>query len=323
MVPEDCGGLGLGLHAATIVARRLGYAGYLEPYVGIAVLAAACLAECGPSAARCELLSALAEGTQLPALAWQPADGALDPCAAAVTLEEASSERARLSGESRFIAFAQSDVLIVSAMAKDEPRLYRVDSARSGVAVRAERAADGTLLARLVLTDVEVGAGDLLARGTNAVNAVEAALDSGLIAYGAELLGVIERALDLTTDYLRTRHQFGQPIGAFQTLQHRAVDMWIQKELTRAALRSALKAARGDMSQRRALRAAASSVKARASHAALHVCGQAVQLHGAIGFTDEYDLGAYVNRALTLAATLGGAAAHRKRHAEAAPLDAR
>ena len=124
----------------------------------------------------------------------------------------------------------------------------------------------------------------------------------------------MESALDLTLEYLRTRVQFGKAIGSFQALQHRAVDLYIQKELSRAALNAAA-AALDDPActpERRA--AAASSVKARASQAALAIGNEALQMHGAMGFTDEYDLGLYVNRALVLSAWLGNAAAHRRRY---------
>jgi alkylation response protein AidB-like acyl-CoA dehydrogenase len=124
----------------------------------------------------------------------------------------------------------------------------------------------------------------------------------------------MDSALDLTLEYLRTRVQFGKPIGSFQALQHRAVDLYIQKELSRAALEAA-SAALADQSctpERRA--AAASSAKARAAQAALAICNEALQMHGAIGFTDEYDLGLYLNRALVLSAWLGNASAHRHRY---------
>jgi alkylation response protein AidB-like acyl-CoA dehydrogenase len=124
----------------------------------------------------------------------------------------------------------------------------------------------------------------------------------------------------MTLNYLRTRVQFGKPIGSFQALQHRAVDMYIQKELTRATLGAALAAILnpGCTPEQRAL--AASSVKARASQAALAICKEALQMHGAIGYTDEYDLGLYFNRALVLSAWLGNTGAHRRRYAGLAPL---
>ena len=133
-------------------------------------------------------------------------------------------------------------------------------------------------------------------------------------------MGLVAGEVERTLDYLRTRVQFGKPIGSFQALQHRAVDMYVQKELSRATLGAALAAANepGCTPERRA--AAASSAKARASQAALAICKEALQMHGAIGYTDEYDLGLYFNRALVLSAWLGNAGAHRSRYAAVAPL---
>jgi alkylation response protein AidB-like acyl-CoA dehydrogenase len=121
--------------------------------------------------------------------------------------------------------------------------------------------------------------------------------------------------LELTLDYLRTRKQFGRAIGSFQALQHRTVDLWLQVQLARAATVTAVKAYDDPITTPSARSAAASSAKARAAHAALAMGKGAVHLHGAIGFTDEYDLGLYVNRAITIAPWLGNAAAHRRRYA--------
>jgi alkylation response protein AidB-like acyl-CoA dehydrogenase len=125
----------------------------------------------------------------------------------------------------------------------------------------------------------------------------------------------MDSALDLTLDYLRTRVQFGKAIGSFQALQHRAVDLYMQKELSRAALAAATATLEDGACtpQRRA--AAVSGVKARTSQAALAICNEGLQMHGAIGFTDEYDLGLYLNRALVLSAWLGNASMHRRRFA--------
>jgi alkylation response protein AidB-like acyl-CoA dehydrogenase len=125
----------------------------------------------------------------------------------------------------------------------------------------------------------------------------------------------MQSALAMTLDYLRVRQQFGVPIGSFQALQHRCVDLFIQQELARHATTAAVRAAdQGAIGRRLAL--AASSAKSRAAHAAMLITTQAIQLHGAIGFTDEYDLGLYVNRTVRLAASLGNAAWHRRRYGD-------
>jgi alkylation response protein AidB-like acyl-CoA dehydrogenase len=121
----------------------------------------------------------------------------------------------------------------------------------------------------------------------------------------------------MSLDYLRTRVQFGKPIGAFQALQHRAVDLHIHGELASAVLEEALAVLdRGPAAPARA--AAASRVKARCAEAATRITREAIQFHGAIGFTDEFDAGLYLKRALVLTAWLGGATWHRRRYARLA-----
>jgi alkylation response protein AidB-like acyl-CoA dehydrogenase len=119
----------------------------------------------------------------------------------------------------------------------------------------------------------------------------------------------------MTQDYLRTRIQFGKPIGTFQSLQHRAVDLLLQQELTASVVAQALALLDNPDSDASARSALASRVKSRASDAGLQVAREAVQLHGAIGVTDEYDLGLYLQRALVLAAWLGNGTQQRRRYA--------
>jgi alkylation response protein AidB-like acyl-CoA dehydrogenase len=127
----------------------------------------------------------------------------------------------------------------------------------------------------------------------------------------------MERALEMSLDYLRTRVQFGRPIGSFQALQHRAVDLHIHKELASAVLDEAVAALDRDPAAP-ARAAAASRVKARCADAAAKVTREAIQFHGAIGFTDEFDAGLYLKRALVLSAWLGAASWHRRRYARLA-----
>jgi len=133
-----------------------------------------------------------------------------------------------------------------------------------------------------------------------------------------EMSGMMRAMLDLTLDYLRTRVQFDKPIGSFQALQHRTVDLYVAEQLARDVAQAACTALdNGAAGNERAL--VASRAKARACESLNRLARECVQLHGAIGYTEEYALGAYVNRALVLSAWLGNAAAHRRRYARLAP----
>jgi alkylation response protein AidB-like acyl-CoA dehydrogenase len=147
--------------------------------------------------------------------------------------------------------------------------------------------------------------------------ALDVALDETRVALSAEMLGATSALFQRTLDYLRIRKQFGRALGSFQVLQHRVVDLYVEIELSRAAITRAartLDATAPDPHAAAAERAAAASAcKARLSATALHVAREAVQLHGAIGYTDEHDVGLFLNHALVRSAMLGNAPTHRRR----------
>jgi len=321
--PEELGGVALGMEGAAIIAEWLGYGCYTEPYVAAGVMAAQCLLDCPTGQTRDALVAALASGEALVTLAWQPAQGSLSPGDCAIVAEQ-SGETLILDGQARFVVGGMvADTILVCARRGDDLLLVAIDSGAGDIALTGEVATDGTQLAVLTLERLPVAADRVLATGGAAHAALDTGIVAGVLCTGAELLGLIERMMEITQDYLRTRKQFGKLIGSFQALQHRAVDMWIQKALTRAALRAAIGVFSDPASSADARSSAASSVKARASQAALLIAGQSVQLHGAIGTTDEYELGVYVNRALNLASQFGNAAAHRRRFGDLVQVEER
>jgi alkylation response protein AidB-like acyl-CoA dehydrogenase len=151
--------------------------------------------------------------------------------------------------------------------------------------------------------------------------ALDRAVDEATAMAAAELQGVMSRSLEMTLDYLRTRTQFGRVIGNFQALQHRAVDLYVQEQLASVALADVVRVL-DERPLDAATAAAVSRAKARCSDAAALITRQAIQMHGAIGFTEEADVGLYVKRALTLAAWLGNSAYHRRRYARLVPDEA-
>jgi alkylation response protein AidB-like acyl-CoA dehydrogenase len=310
LVAESRGGAGADERAAAVVARALGSAGRLEPFVAAGVIVPVWLAGLdGPAVT--DLLDSVMAGDVIAAPAWQAARGGPDteslPVAAAVT-----AGGVVLDGTAHWVPLHRPDTFVVAAHTGADTVLVRVEAGTPGATVHPQPMADGTCWARLELTDAQVSTAAVLGRGQPAATAVARGADTAVVIVAAELLGSIERMLGLTVQYLCTRRQFGVPIGTFQVLQHKCVDMWVQQRLTEAAVDEALRRRSGAGPLTRAL--TASSAKARASGAALQVGGQAVQLHGAIGFTDEYELAHFVNRALVLSAWLGNAATHTRRY---------
>jgi len=314
LVPERYGGLGLGLAEMAIVARGLARALVPEPLTATAVLAATALSGAENEALKREQLPRLAAGDVLPALAWQERAGELDP-AAIETRATPFEGGFKLNGVKRFVAgAAQADAFLVSARTTGGAVLLWLPRDAAGAQFDLEPLADGRSFGTLRLDDALVPRSGVAASGGAALEALGRAFDHGCAIAGAELAGVMERALEMSLDYLRTRVQFGRPIGSFQALQHRAVDLHIHKELASAVLEEAVAALdRGPAAPARA--AAASRVKARCADAAARITREAIQFHGAIGFTDEFDAGLYLKRALVLTAWLGAASWHRRRYA--------
>jgi alkylation response protein AidB-like acyl-CoA dehydrogenase len=227
------------------------------------------------------------------------------------------SERAdgafRLTGTKCFVCADGANGFLVSADGPEGPALYYVERDAPGLLLSAIETVDGRKISTLSL---EKTPADLVPPRQSSRSAVAALGDLALIALSAELLGVMAKARDITLDYLCIRKQFGKPIGSFQALQHKAVDIYIRTETTRSLLYQV--AANND--PYRIDPAQAVAVKAKASEDALFVTEACIQLHGAIGFTDEHDIGLYLKRAMLQSSLFGNAAAQRRRYVQIAGL---
>ncbi len=317
LVPEEFGGLGLGLPEAAIVAEGLARAVMPEPYAAACVLATEAIVHGDSPVLKQRLLPAIVSGEILPGLAWQEGFEQIDPLSADTTVTRSSGGLV-LNGIKRFIAGgAGADGFIVSARAPDGLALCWIDSTARGLTATHELLADGTFATTLTLSDVPVADTDCVASSACAKAVLSSAIDAATIMAGAALLGLSASALDATLEYLRVRRQFGKAIGSFQALQHRAVDCYVQQRLAAGVLQEALESCSGTLpaAERAVL---ASRVKARCAHAALLITREAIQMHGAMGFTDACDVGLYVRRTLVLSAWLGSALQHRRRFARTA-----
>jgi alkylation response protein AidB-like acyl-CoA dehydrogenase len=284
LLPEAQGGLGLAPSEVVDFAREIGARIAPEPVVA-AIAAQPLLAACRTPAAD--------------ALLERAAGGAAIICAAPA---ERSDTGSGLAAEG--LAFAPADVDVVLAFDVRERRLLALDPAEA----RTVATVDGGALAFLVDGPDAVPVAD----GRAAEAAFVTARDVQRLLYAAELCGLMARALDLTLDYMRLRRQFGQPIGAFQALQHRAATHFVDVTAARALV---AEAGRAFGTQKQA--GAAAAAKAAAGAAALRVLKDCIQLHGAIGFADEHDIGLYLRRAMVLAAAAGTPRACRTAFARA------
>ena len=324
LVGEDDGGLGLDLDAAAAVAKILGYNAMPEPFVAAGVLVPKLLASCPASPTRNALLASVVAGEKIATLAHLDTTGELAFGASGVRARK-SGNRYRLNGEFRFVPLPDADVVVapvVIDLAEEgeavnlcRAELVAVDRAAAGVDIDRETMADGGTAGWVRFNNADVPADAVLASG-DFWPQFEEALDYGVIANCAELLGIMERELELTLDYLKTRKQFGKSIGSFQVLQHRTVDLWMHRQIAEHAFAASLNVIMAPEVPAASRQQAASSAKARVARTALDLGNDCIQLHGAIGFTDEYDLALYVNRSLAIAPFGGNAADHLKRYGE-------
>ncbi|MCB2040658.1 MAG: acyl-CoA dehydrogenase [Burkholderiaceae bacterium] len=315
LVPEDCGGSGLGPAEAAVIAGELGRGLAPEPFVAAAVLAVHGLAPLRAHAGVATLLEQVAQGSCIAALAWQEQAGAYDPSTCRLQATEHDA-RWRLDGPAkRFIAgAAAADGFIVNARDREGvPVLLWISRDTPGTSLQITATVDGQGLGTLALDGLTLPAQALLARGPEVETALRRGIELARLLCAYELIGVLDTALATTIAYTGQRVQFGRPIATFQALQHRMVDMWMQGQLAHAAADNALQLLQSGAAEP-VLALAVSAAKARASSAALFVSKAAIHLHGAMGIADESDIGLCLKRALALSAWLGNAEWQRRRY---------
>lgn len=209
-----------------------------------------------------------------------------------------------LSGDRHFVDGASSATdLLVVVDAGREALAVSVPADAPGLSLSERAGVDGAAIGRVHFERCRVAADRVIARGPSIEALVENAVTNARIAIAAELAGIAGKAVEMTIAYTKDRIQFGKPIASFQAVQHRLVDMWSDAEFACASVVNAV--ARQSAGDEKAARLAVFAAKARCGDAATSICRRAVHLHGAMGFTDEHDIGLYLKRAIALSATLG------------------
>lgn len=311
LVPEAHGGLGLGAVEAGVVMEEIGRQLTASPFLASGVVAATALMRAGSPAQQAEWLAAIASGERIVAPAFDERSKH-DPACIELRAQPAA-EGWRLDGAKCFVVDGHAaDAFVVSARAPQAPgpSLFLVPADAAGLAVERVAMVDARPTARLVLDGVALPTAALLGEAHGAAAAIEAALDAGRVAAAAELLGLAEAAFERTLAYLKERRQFGRAIGEFQALQHRAALLCTELAITRAALVHAQQTLAAGGAE---AAAAASIAKSRAGSTATLAVQEAVQMHGGMGMTDEFDAGLYMKRARVLQELWGDADFHADR----------
>jgi pimeloyl-CoA dehydrogenase small subunit len=309
---ETLGGFGGGAVETAIVMEAFGRGLVLEPFFATVILGGGLLRRTAPAAVLGALAPRVAAGKLKLAFAHVERHSRYDLADVSTTARRDGSSFILDGGKSVVIHGDSADRIFVTARIAGERRardgigLFLLDPATPGVSRRGYPTQDGQRAAEVSLAGVRVAADDLMS--DNALKQIEHVVDEAIAALCAEAVGAMQSMHELTLEYLKTRKQFGRPIGSFQVLQHRSVDMLVAVEQARSmALFAAVMAGEEDPIERRR---AISAAKVQIGRSGKHVGQEAIQLHGGIGMTAEYAVGHYFKRVTMIEQLFGDADTH-------------
>jgi alkylation response protein AidB-like acyl-CoA dehydrogenase len=299
IVPEEFGGSGLGCVEAGVVMEEIGRTLMPSPFLSTAVLAATALSRGGSAAQKKEYLAKIAGGQLIASLAVD--EGAKHRPAQTAMQAVRSGNGFKLNGAKALVVDGHvSDLLIVAARSAGKPgerdglTLFLVDPKAKGVAIERTAMVDAHNAARIEFNNVEVDADSVLGEVDQGGALLDGILNVGRAAVASEMLGAGEEAFARTVAYLKERKQFGKLIGEFQALQHRAAHLYCELEVTRAAVMKAQQLLDSDFEH---AGPAVAVAKAKAGSTTTLAVQEAVQMHGGMGMTDQFDIGFFMKRA--------------------------
>jgi alkylation response protein AidB-like acyl-CoA dehydrogenase len=312
LVPDEFGGSGLGCVEVGVVMEEIGRTLMPSPFLSTAVLAASALSRGGSASQKSEHLPKIADGSLLAALAVD--EGAKHRPLRTNMQAARSGNGFKLNGAKAFVVDGHTaDLLIVAARTagsageRDGLTLFLVDPKARGIETERTAMVDSHNAARIVFDDVEVNADSVLGEVDQGGALLEGVLNIGRGAVASEMVGVSEEVFGRTVGYLKERRQFGRLIGEFQALQHRAAHLYVEIEITRAAVLKALQTLDGDFEN---AGAAVAVAKARAGSTSTLAVQEGVQMHGGMGMTDQFDIGFFMKRARVCQELFGDANFH-------------
>ncbi|MCP5179877.1 MAG: acyl-CoA dehydrogenase family protein [Pseudomonadales bacterium] len=317
LVPEEFGGSNLGYLTFGLILEELGKQLTASPLLASGLVGAAALILGGNAAQKKACLPRIADGSRIVTLAVDESTRH-DPAGIALAAHKTANGFA-LSGDKCFVVEggAATDFVVAARTAGNAGdangiTLFLVDGAADGISRTLLRTADSRGYAHLKFANLEVSHAAVLGDVDNGGALLDAILDRARAGVAAEMLGTASQAFAMTLEYLKTRKQFGQVIGAFQALGHRAAELYTEMELARSAVEGALAAIDADAAD---VPAMCSLSKCKAGAFLFRMSNQLIQIHGGIGMTDEFDAGFYLKRARALETMYGNQGFHRARFA--------
>ncbi len=313
IVPEAHGGAGFGPVELSIVMEEMGRSLLCAPYLSTAVLAVNALVEAGSDAAQGEILPGIAAGQSVATVALVDAGKGWDIDDVTTTAVEDGGAW-RLTGNKAYVLDGHvADVILVAARAGDGVGLFRVEPGADNLARSLTPSLDVTR--KLATIDFAGTQATRVDKGGDQSVALRRAVALTTVALTAEQVGGTQKCLELSTEYAKTRLQFGRAIGSFQAIKHRCADMLVAVEFARsAAYHAAFRAADSDDDSE--ILAAASMAKSYCSEAYFNVTNDSIQVHGGMGFTWEHPVHLYFKRAKSSAVMFGDSLEHRERLAD-------
>lgn len=319
---EENEGLGGTPIETMIMMEEFGKGLVVEPYLSTIILAGGLLERGGTSSHKQTLLAEVMAGEKLGAFAFVEPQSRFNLCNV-VTKAEKSGDGFVINGYKGVVLGGPSaDFLIVPARTSGEQQdesgitLFLVEAGAKGVSRRDYPTVDGLRASEITFEQVSVDQAAVIGEIDKGYELMESVIDQAILAVGAEAVGAMEVLYKATVEYCKTREQFGQPIGKFQVLQHRMVDMFMEHEQSKSLMyMAAMRLAEGEGPQ---ARQAVSALKVQVGKSGRYVGQNAIQLHGGMGMTDELNVGHYFKRLTVIDTLFGNVDYHLKRYARVA-----
>ena len=317
LIPEEYGGFDFGMVGMGSIFEEMGKTLTPSPLFSTGVLGASLISLGGNNTQKQSLLPKIVDGSLTTALALE--EGNRHSPYSINTKAVKDGDNFKISGEKTFVIDGHTAGLLIVAARTDGSiddssgiSLFLVDPKSKGIEITKTSMVDSRNAASIQFKDAIVSSSEILGEQNNGAGILEEVLDRAQIAISAEMLGNASQAFDITLEYLKERKQFGAVIGTFQALQHRAAEMYSELELTKSSVIAACNAVDENSND---LKRMASLAKFKAGETNYLVTNEAVQMHGGVGVTDEYDVGLYMKRARVTEQIFGNSEYHLDRYA--------